>query len=85
MEHFRGVITYDFLNEGSKSEGYYAHLVDNNIDTPTTYKLCRKDVYSVNDNYFEEFQNREVEVEGVKLMNNWIEVYAVTIVEENTK
>lgn len=65
----QGILKYILVGEGSKSEGYKAYLelpqyTNKTTNEPKRYKLYRKGVYEINDDYFKKFNNKEVVVEG---------------------
>lgn len=85
MDEFLGVITYKLMNIGTKSEGYVPLLrvcVESDDEQSKVYKLCRADVLSTNDSYFEKYHNQEVVVRGVVQMGTWISVEDIIIKED---
>jgi len=64
----KGKLKYDMQGSGSKSEGYVAYL---ELPDESKYKLYRKGVYEINDEYFKEFNNKEVVVDG-EIQKNFI-------------
>ena len=61
MEIYVGHIEYKLLGQKSKSEGFVANLI---TSTETSYRLYRKGVFEINDNFFKQFDQQEVEING---------------------
>lgn len=61
MDTYTGHIEYKLTGHESKSEGFVACLV-----TPagTSYRLYRKGAFEINDSFFKQFDQQEVEVNG---------------------
>ena len=72
METYKGVVLVKKQNIGSKSEGFYAFLVSEHMDA--VYRLCRKDVFNVNDEYLMAFDRKDVNVVGEIQHEKWLMV-----------
>ena len=61
MDTYKGHIEYKLAGQGSKSEGFMTYLI-----TPSgeSYRLYRKGTFDINDNFFKQFDQQEVEVNG---------------------
>ena len=61
MDTYTGHIEYKLAGHGSKSEGFMTYLI-----TPSgeSYRLYRKGTFDINDNFFKQFDQQEVEVNG---------------------
>lgn len=61
MDTYTGHIEYKLAGQGSKSEGFMTYLI-----TPSgeSYRLYRKGTFDINDNFFKQFDQQEVEVNG---------------------
>ena len=61
MDTYAGHIEYKLTGQESKSEGFTATLI-----TPdgTSYRLYRKGAFELNDSFFKQFDQQEVEVNG---------------------
>lgn len=61
MDTYTGHIEYKLSGQESKSEGFMAYLI-----TPagTSYRLYRKGAFEINDSFFKQFDQQEVEVNG---------------------
>ncbi len=81
MEEFAGILKYEFKNENSKSEGYFPYL--ESIPDAIIYKLYRKNIMSMNDSYFEKYNQKEVIITGLLKMDEWIEVYDIKEIDNN--
>ncbi len=74
MEQFRGKIEVRLQNEGSKSEGYYAFLVD--AEGGGDVKLSREGAYPAGDPFFAELDGREVVLTG-EMSHGWLVVQSI--------
>ena len=61
MDTYKGHIEYKLVGQKSKSEGFVANLI---TSTETSYRLYRKGVFEINDNFFKQFDQQEVEING---------------------
>lgn len=61
MDTYTGHIEYKLSGQGSKSEGFMTYLI-----TPSgeSYRLYRKGTFDINDSFFKQFDQQEVEVNG---------------------
>lgn len=61
MDTYKGHIEYKLAGQGSKSEGFMTYLI-----TPSgeSYRLYRKGTFDINDSFFKQFDQQEVEVNG---------------------
>lgn len=61
MDTYTGHIEYKLAGQGSKSEGFMTYLI-----TPSgeSYRLYRKGTFDINDSFFKQFDQQEVEVNG---------------------
>ena len=61
MEIYVGHIEYKLAGQGSKSEGFMTYLI-----TPSgeSYRLYRKGTFDINDSFFKQFDQQEVEING---------------------
>lgn len=61
MDTYTGHIEYKLAGHGSKSEGFMTYLI-----TPSgeSYRLYRKGTFDINDSFFKQFDQQEVEVNG---------------------
>lgn len=61
MDTYTGHIEYKLAGQKSKSEGFMACLI-----TPAgeSYRLYRKGAFDINDSFFKQFDQQEVEVKG---------------------
>lgn len=61
MDTYTGHIEYKLAGQKSKSEGFVACLI-----TPAgeSYRLYRKGAFDINDSFFKQFDQQEVEVNG---------------------
>lgn len=83
MEKITGVIRQEVVCCGSKSDGTHVFLEVPN--SGTIYKIYRKDVYSVNDDYFDQFKDRLVLVIGEIEQEQWIRVEQIDMININNK
>ncbi|WP_289090733.1 hypothetical protein [uncultured Bacteroides sp.] len=61
MDTYKGHIEYKLAGQGSKSEGFMTYLI-----TPSgeSYRLYRKGTFDINDSFFKQFDQQEVEING---------------------
>lgn len=61
MDTYTGHIEYKLAGHGSKSEGFMTYLI-----TPSgeSYRLYRKGTFDINDSFFKQFDQQEVEING---------------------
>ena len=61
MDTYKGHIEYKLAGQGSKSEGFMTYLI-----TPSgeSYRLYRKGTFYINDSFFKQFDQQEVEING---------------------
>lgn len=61
MDTYTGHIEYKLAGQGSKSEGFMTYLI-----TPSgeSYRLYRKGTFDINDSFFKQFDQQEVEING---------------------
>lgn len=83
MEKIKGIIRQEVLDCGSKSEGVHTFLEI--PDSDITYKLYRQNVYSVNDNYFDQFKDKIVLIVGEVEHQEWINVEQINIINIEDK
>lgn len=80
MNIYIGIIEIRLQNIGSKSEGNYVYLLSEDFE----YELFRKGASNCNDDYFTEFNNKNVIVEGEAVREKWIAIHSITLIIENT-
>lgn len=61
MDTYTGHIEYKLTGKESKSEGFAANLITSD---GMSYRLYRKGAFEINDNFFKQFDQQEVEVNG---------------------
>ena len=61
MDTYTGHIEYKLAGQGSKSEGFVTYLI---TQAGTSYKLYRKGAFEINDDFFKQFDQQEVEING---------------------
>ena len=61
MDTYKGHIEYKLAGQGSKSEGFMTHP---NTPSGESYRLYRKGTFDINDSFFKQFDQQEVEVNG---------------------
>lgn len=61
MDTYKGHIEYKLAGQESKSEGFMTYLI-----TPSgeSYRLYRKGTFDINDSFFKQFDQQEVEING---------------------
>lgn len=73
MNTYHGILNVRPANTGSRSEGRYAYLID---DEGIERKLCRKDGAPFDDPFFEPFDGRRVDIAGT-LRLGWLVVETI--------
>ncbi|WP_289074245.1 hypothetical protein [uncultured Bacteroides sp.] len=61
MDTYKGHIEYKLAGQGSKSEGFMTYL---NTPSGESYRLYRKGTFDINDSFFKQFDQQEVEING---------------------
>lgn len=61
MDTYTGHIEYKLTGQESKSEGFTACLI---TSSGTSYRLYRKGAFEINDSFFKQFDQQEVEING---------------------
>lgn len=61
MDTYTGHIEYKLTGQESKSEGFTTCLINS---AGTSYKLYRKGAFEINDDFFKQFDQQEVEING---------------------
>lgn len=67
----RGTLIVRYMHEGSKSEGFKALLMAEDL---TVYQLYQPDVYPVNDTFFYPFDRKDVIVTGTVVDETFLAV-----------
>lgn len=73
MNTYHGILSVRPANTGSRSEGRYAYLID---DEGIERKLCRKNGAPFDDPFFEPFDGRRVDIAGT-LRLGWLVVETI--------
>ncbi len=61
MDTYTGHIEYKLTGQESKSEGFTTCLINS---AGTSYRLYRKGAFEINDSFFKQFDQQEVEING---------------------
>ena len=61
MDTYKGHIEYKLAGQGSKSEGFMTYLITPSAES---YRLYRKGTFDINDSFFKQFDQQEVEING---------------------
>lgn len=73
----KGRVMIRNVSADSKSDGNKAYLINAN----NLYQLCRTGVYEINDDFFYQFNMKNVIVEG-EIRNKWLVVKKIEIDKE---
>ena len=80
MEKYIGIIWIRNTDVGSKYDGNKAYFIDSDFNH---YQLYRKGIFEVNDEYFNPFQLKTVEIMGEIQKQKWIMVDNIEIIKDS--
>ena len=80
MEKKIGIIWIRNITGGSKSDGNKTYFIDEEFNH---YQLYRKGVFEINDTFFDNFNLKNVEVNGEIQKEKWIMVDSIELIADS--